>query len=348
MTANSKERPYKPSWVDGFTDWVETLPIRGWIFYAGTGLGLILIQVLFLWLDGGLAKAEVLLPIIIFNAFLTPFGLALMHLLDYQATAAINSMRPALVMTELEFDEFQYKLSNMPSRVALVVALVTLASLILSEQLQGVPIRFAALEQLPIFAVVFHVIDKAPALVFGVFVYHSIRQLRLVNTINSNYVRVSLYRPGPFQAFSRLTASTAVGLVVGVYGWMLINPELLANPMSLGAVGALTILAVAVFVWPLYGAHRLMQEEKERALHKIDLCFEAVFSEFNQRIHDDDYAATERLNGTITSLEIQHNRVSAIPTWPWRSETARVALTAIALPLLLMIIQFFILQALDG
>ena len=41
-TASSQERPYKPSWVDRFTDWVEQLPIPAWAFYVGLGLGLIL------------------------------------------------------------------------------------------------------------------------------------------------------------------------------------------------------------------------------------------------------------------------------------------------------------------
>jgi hypothetical protein len=347
LTANSKERPYKPSWIDRFTNWVEKLPIRGWVFYAGLGLALILCQMLFLWLDGGLTVAGVLLPVIIFNALVIPFVLALIHLLDDQAVTALNSIRPTLEMTELEFDKFQYMLSNMPSRMTLIAGLDTLVFLIVTERLWITPIRFAALEQLPVFAIVFHFMDKSPALLFGAFVYHTIRQLRLVNTINSNYVRISLFNLGPLQAFSKLTASTAVGLVASIYGWMLINPELLADPMSLGFTGLLTILAVAVFVWPLFGAHRLIETEKERALHEIDRRFEAVFSKFNQRIQDDDYAATETLNGTIASLEIQRSRISAIPTWPWRSETARFALGAIALPLILTILQFLAVLALD-
>ena len=345
MTESNEERPYKPSWVDRFTNWVEKLPIPGWVFYVGLGLGLILIQVLFLWLDGGLTVAEVLIPVIIFNALLFPFVPALIHLLDDQAVTALNSMRPTLEMTEPEFDEFQYKLSNMPSRAPLIAGLATLVFLILTERLWMAPLRFAALEQLPIFAIVFHIIDKSPALLFGAFVYHTIRQLRLVNTINSNYIRISLFNLAPLQAFSKLTASTAVGLVVGIYGWMLINPELLADPISLGFTVSFTILAVAVFVWPLWGVHRLMAMEKTRALREIDRCFEAVFSEFNQLVHDDEYAATETLNGTIASLEVQHRRISAIPTWPWRPETARFALGAIALPLILTILQFLAIQA---
>ena len=82
-------------------------------------------------------------------------------------------------------------------------------------------------------------------------------------------------------------------------------------------------------------------------LHEIDLFFESVFSEFNRRIQDDDYAATERLNGTIASLEIQRKRIAAIPTWPWRPETARFALGAIALPLILTILQLVVAQLLD-
>jgi hypothetical protein len=347
MTENHDERPYKPSWIDRFTDWVGKLPMREWVFYVGIGLGLILIQVLFLWLDGGLGVAEVLLPVIVFNALLIPFVLALIHLLDDQAVTALNSTKPALEMTEPEFGEFLYKLSNMPSRAPLIVGLAILVFLILTERLGIAPLRFAALEQLPIFAVVFHIIDKSPAFVFGAFFYHTVRQLGLVNTINSNYIRLSLFNLGPLQAFSKLTATTAVGLVVGFLGWMLINPDLLADPLSLAFAGSYTILAVAIFVWPLWGVHRLMEMEKARALHEIDLRFETVFASFNQLVYDDDYAATERLNGTIASLEIQYRRISAIPTWPWRPELARIALTAIALPLILMILQFFVLQALD-
>jgi hypothetical protein len=346
-TANRKERPYKPSWIDRFTDWVEKLPVQAWVFYAGLGLALILIQVLFLWADGGL-QAEELLPIIIYNALLTPFALALIHLLDHQSVTALTVMRPTLEMAEPEFDEFQYRLSNMPSPAPLLAGLTLLVIVILMEQLSTVPIRYAALEQLPVFAIVFHIVDKSSAFLLGVLIYHTVRQLRLINVINSNHTRIGLFNLGPLQAFSKLTASTAVGLVIGAYGWMLINPDLLEDPASLASVGLFTVLAMAVFVWPLFGTHRLMEMEKARMLHEIDLQFEAAFSKLNQRLRDDDYSAIERLNGAISSLEIQHRRIAAIPTWPWRPGTARFVLTAIALPLIMTIVQLFVRQALDG
>jgi hypothetical protein len=346
MTPNSEKGVYKPSWIDRFGKRVEGLPVRPWIFYAGFGIALILVQLLFLWLDSGL-QAEELLPIIVFNGLAIPFLLALIHLLDNLALTSLSSMRPVLDMTGPEFDDYAFRLSNMPFLAPLLAGVAVTALTILSPLVSTAPIRYAALEQLPVFGVVFHLVDKGSAFIVGVFLYHTIRQLRLVNAINARHIRVNLFHLRPLQAFSRLTALTAFGFLVFVYLWMIINPELLADPLLFGYVVAFTLAAVLVFVWPLWGAHKLIQTEKEKALHEIDRHFETVFSSFNQSIHEADYAATERLVGTVSSLDIQRKRISDIDTWPWSSDTARIALTAIALPLILMIIQFFVLQALD-
>jgi hypothetical protein len=336
--------PFTPSWIDRFNDWVERLPIRNWIFHVVFGIVLVLIQLLFLWLDRGL-QAEEIVPIVIFNAFAVPYLLALLHLLDEQAATSLDAMRPRLNLSETEYGQYEYRLSNMPFLAPLIAGLIVTLITVLAPLVATEPVRYAPLEQLPVFAVVFHIIDKSSAFLMGVFIYHTLRQLRLVDGINSNHIRVNLFDLRPLRAFSRLTASTAVGLLVFVYAWMLINPELLADPLLFGMIMALTILAITIFVWPLYGVHRLMEAEKEKALHDIDLRLEAAFSKFNERFQEDDFPAIEPLNATISSLEIQHARISGIPTWPWRSESARLVLTAVALPLILMIIQFFLLQA---
>jgi hypothetical protein len=370
-TENKNQRPYNPSWIDRFTDWVETLPIQAWLFYTSCGFVLILIQLFFLWLDGGLGSGgplEILLPIIIFNALLTPLAVGMIHLLDKQAVTALNTMRPTLDLTGPEISEFQYRISTMPFARPMIIGLALLVSLLITEELTMVPARFAALDGLPIFTVVFQIADKVPAIFFGVFFYHTYRQLRLVNTINMQHTQVSLFNLGPLRAFSTLTATTAVGLIIGVYGWMLINPDLLSNQFSLGAVVVLTTLAVFIFIWPQYGIHRRMQMEKEKALHEIEQRFEAVYAKFNQRfsgivdaegnvnadaefdvedLTDDDFAHIQRLNGIIASLEVQHKSIRIIPTWPWRPDTARYVLTAIALPLILWTLQFFIAGLLD-
>jgi len=344
--SEAEERPYKPSWIDLFIQWVEKLPINIWLFNLLLGALLILVHAVFLWIDDGLFTEE-MFPIIIFNSLAIPYLFVLIYLLDKQAVSGLKAMRPALDLSQEEYLEYEYKLCTMPFLAPLLAGTVITLMTILLPSITVAPARYAVLEQLPTFNVVFHILDKSSAFLFGVLVYHTIRQLRLVNAININHVNINLFELVPVQAFSRLTGSTAIGLLVFVYPWMIINPELLFDPILFANVVVYTLVAIFVFVFPLWGVHRIIDQEKRRVLQEINLRFEAVLSEFNQFIDAGDLVASEALNGTINSLEIQTRRISAIPTWPWRSETARLILTAIALPVVLMVLQYFIFQALE-
>lgn len=337
---------YNPSWFDRFNNWINNLPVSVWTFHLSLGVGLVIIQLLFLWLDRGLYAGE-LLPVIIFNGLAVPLLLVLINLYDNQAVNALSILKPVLETSEEEFKHYEYKLANMPILPPLVAGSILTVFTILTPLVTIDPVRYAALEELPVFRIVYHIIDKGSAFLFGVVIYHTIRQLRLVNLINSCYIRINLFQLRPLQAFSSLTASTSLGLVIFVYAWMLINPDLLTDPVLFGFALIITILVVIVFAWPLWGVHKLIENEKQKTLHDLDHQTEDVFEKFNQYLHDGDLVAAEKLTGTISSLEIQHKRISTIPTWPWSSETARLALTAIALPLILMILQYFIFQVLD-
>lgn len=341
----SVTRPYKASWLNRLTDWVEKLQFWKWFFYAAIGLVLILIQMLFLWLDDGLQFTD-LYPAIIFNAVIIPYLAALMHLLDNQAVTALNSMKHLLTITKPDFDILVYKLSTMPLRIPLTVGLLMVVLLITTESMGLEPDRYVALDNLPVFTILYQIIDKVSAFLVGIFIYHTVRQLQLVNTVFSNHTSINLYELKPLYAFSNLTASTAVGLVACVYSWMLLNPELMTNPVGLGGSVFFTILAVIVFVLPLVGAHRLLETEKETMLHELDLKFEALFTKFNHLFTENNHLEIAQLNGTIASLEIQYNKISAISTWPWRSGTIRSVFTALTIPLVLMIIQRLVEQAL--
>lgn len=343
-TTKGKLIPYQPSLIDRFYDWLDKLPLRAWVFYFLSGLVLIVVQILFLWLEGGL-KDVVLLPVIIFNSLAVPLLLAMMQFFDQQAVAALCSMKSVLETANPEFDRYAYDIANMPAYKPLAAGSITLVLTIIMEQAWIEPIRYAVLDELPAFSIVFNSIDKSSAFLYGVFFYHTVRQLRLVSDINTNHTRVNLFNLGPLQSFSRLTAATAIGLVIGVYAWMLINPDLLSDPLSLGITVVITFLAVWVFIGPLYGVHRRMVAEKEKVLHEINLQYEALFTKFNRGLQDNEYEAIEPLNMTIASLDIQHKRISAIPTWPWKPETAQFALTAIATPLFLAVLQFVLNQA---
>ncbi|MFN2199526.1 MAG: hypothetical protein ACK2UW_25625 [Anaerolineales bacterium] len=340
-SAHSSLPPYPPSWIDRLNRWAGQFGPRPWVFYALFAAGLVLIQLLALWLEGSLDAVE-LLPVIVFNSAFTPFLLGLIALLDRQALAVLRTMRPVLDTSASEYDRIAYQLTHMPVFRPLLAGLAVLVLVILMELLWRMPLRYAPLANLAVFNVVFQITDKSSAFLFGVFIYHTLRQLRQVNAVHARHLRINLFHLAPVRGFSRLTAATAIGLLVGVYAWMLINPELLLDPVILGVVALITVLAVLVFVWPLYGLHRRLASEKEGALQAVDQRFESALALFNTGFDQQDFAALERLNATIASLEILHRRVKAIPTWPWEPETARFVLTTIAFPLFLAVIRFVI------
>jgi hypothetical protein len=228
----------------------------------------------------------------------------------------------------------------------MIIALGLVVFLVLTEQAGIVPARYAALGDLPVFAVVYHIIDKGVAAAFGPFLYHSIAQLLWVHVLHSRHVRINLLDLKPLYAPSTLTAATAAGLIVPVYGWMFINPELLASGLSLGSMVLFTVLGLVAFVGPLYGAHRLIAAEKERVLEDIAGQFQTLFARLNQRVHDGNLSGIEGLNGAIASLEIQHRKIRAIPTWPWKAETARSLLGTLGLPPVLGAVQALVQRVL--
>lgn len=344
-TSKNNARQRMVGVLDRFTNWNEEPKMRVWIRYAGIALVLILIQLLFLWVEDGL-QARSLLPVILFNGLFTSFLLALISLLDAQSVVALHTMKPELAMTEKEFNRYAYQLTHMKPLRVLAAGLTVFILVVLMERLWVTPIRYGPLEQFTVFIIVFQVIDKSSAFLFGVFLYHTIRQLLLVNALLSKHVRINLFQYTPLQAFSKLTASTAVGLVAGVYGWMVINPDLVSDPAIIGFAAVTTLLTVSVFVLPLYGTHRRMKAAKEQVLQALDLRFESVFSKFNHHFEAGEFDEMDNLNGMISSLEIQYRKVKEVPTWPWRIESAQFVLTAIALPLFLAIIQVLFEQVL--
>ncbi|HXF63802.1 MAG TPA: hypothetical protein VNK95_19420 [Caldilineaceae bacterium] len=98
----------------------------------------------------------------------------------------------------------------------------------------------------------------------------------------------------------------------------------------------------STFIWPLYGMHRRLVEDKGLALREVHQAIEATFQRLQGSLGVVDLAATDTLAKQIESLLRQEEYVSRLPTWPWPPGTlARLASVAL-LPLLLLIAQILI------
>ena len=97
---------------------------------------------------------------------------------------------------------------------------------------------------------------------------------------------------------------------------------------------------MAVFAWPLWGVHRLLVEEKARLLTDCARRMKAAVAELRRRIDSGRIEAMDDLHKTMASLEIEHATLTRIPTWPWQPGTLRGLLAAVALPVVVWLIQF--------
>ena len=273
--------------------------------------------------------------------------LALPPFLDNRADTGLKTIRPALETTEEQYGQLRYQLTTLPARPTLLASLTMAIFILLLGATRGRDSSIEALATWPISANLFYVLYLIGWWNFGAFLYHTIHQLRVINRIYTRHTRINVFRMRPLYAFSGVTALTAVSLAVPTYGWTALNPDNLSDPIAIGLAFLITVLALAAFVWPLLGIHRLLVEEKERLLAEISLRSETAMVELLRRIDEGKLEGMGDLSEAIASLETEQNALKRIPTWPWQPETVRSLITALLLPLALWTVQY-ILQRLLG
>jgi hypothetical protein len=338
--------PYPPSWLDTLTAWVARLPGGVWLYYLCVAAFLFLAQTAILWAEGALPVGAVL-PTHAFVAVVIPFVLALLYYLDRRADRVLVALKPLLTASEAETLRLRYELTTLPAWPTLVASLAGAAFVIATGQLLGMPQSYQELADKPVSSALMYAMYVAVWWVFGAFLYHTVRQARVIDRIYTEHTQISLFRMKPLYGFSGVTAITAVSLAATIYGWYFLNPSMLTDPIALAIGFVITLTAVMTFAWPLLGVHRLLGEEKDRRLGETALRIEATISALHRRVDNDSLEGMQDMHETIASLEIEQKLLEKIPTWPWQPETVQLLITALALPLGLWLLQY-ILQLLIG
>ena len=346
VKAETEPQPYAPSWLDRFNAWLAGLPGPIWAYYLGLWLLLVLLQIAPLWGEGAY-PAGTFPPNHTAIAGLIPLLLALALLLDNRAGAALATLRPAMEAGDEEYQRLHYQLTTLPALPTFLVSSAGVAAIVSLNLMLGSFGDFGGLGDFAISRTLIYLMYVGAWWVVAAFLYHTVHQLGAINHIYTHHTRVNLFKMRPLYGLSGVTARTGVSLTAITYGWMVINPELWGEPISMAIVLPITVLAFAAFVWPLLGIHRLLEEEKGRLLDECAVRIESAIAELHRRVDSAELEGMDDLNKTISSLEIEQNLLEGIPTWPWRPETVRLLITALALPLGLWFIQY-LLQRLMG
>ena len=332
---------YRPSWADRLIDWVGRRPLPSWVLYLAFGAGLTLTAWLVLWASG-----TVTVPFLRYYA-LSGLGqaylLGLIHYLDRSAEAALAQFRPVITADEAGYAKLRYQLTAMPARPALMAfsmgAAYAIGSLLLNV-MAGYDLRRAAVPPAVIGLLVGH-----SALATGLaalVAYHTIHQLRMVSQIYTTHTRINLFQVGPLYALSNLAARTAIGISVPTYLWFWLN---FASPSGLSpsdiflAIFFSTIIVVT-FIWPLLGAHQLLDREKQRlrdeVARRIEQTMAALHAHIDSGQPDDTRGA---LKNTLDALVIEQGVIQKLRTWPWQTEAISSVAAAFLVPMIVWVIQ---------
>jgi hypothetical protein len=269
--------------------------------------------------------------------------LGLIHHLDHAAQAALARFRPVLTVDEAGYERLRYELTTMPARPALVAFGLGVAyafgSLLVSATVGFEPSRKASPPLVIALLVVHSMLASGLA---ALLAYHTIHQLRTVSRIYTEHTRINLFQVGPLYALSNLAARTAIGISVPTYFWFWLNfasPSGLSLSDILLAVFFSTIIVVT-FIWPLLGAHRLLEREKQRLQDEVARRIETTMAAFHNHIdtgQPDD--ARGALKNTLDGLVIEQGVIQRLRTWPWQTQTISGVGAALLLPMTIWIIQ---------
>src|SRR5215218_105161 len=240
----------RPRFIDRLLAFVDRLPGPAAVAYFVMGTVLAVIAHVAFWASAtfpvGTMSANVLVP-----AFAIAWFGWLLSTLNRVARETFDEFRPALDDAASE-EGYRRTLTSIRDRDAILAGLATLAVLgvvyygFVRQSVVTLPIEIESeYVSAPLWG--------AMGFVLGIVVLHTIVQLRLVSHLSEVAANVDIFRPSPINAFSRLTAVSAIGLIAFVVAYMLYTPE---QPIAY-VIEEIALLAVAVasFVLPLRVMH---------------------------------------------------------------------------------------------
>lgn len=323
------------SWLEGFTDLVDRLPVPRWVVYGGlwiawiafgTGVGL----------AGGWLQFPSVDLMLAVGAGFPAFVLWAKQALDDVAVRALGTVRPLLDLDDPTVGAVATDLRRTPpdwAAVALVVGgLAGLGSILGSPSSWGLDEHGPAAE----WAVGITMSVVASIVVFT-FLAHVVHQLRLVDGLHRRHVRVDLFRLQPLYAFATLTARTGVTLLgtaaVGFAVVSQVTPNIRLSAADLSSAVVLVGVSIACFVAPLLSLHDRIVAEKDRRLEEANETLAQTLGELRHRVAAGQLDDAAKLNDAVAAANASVLVVGRISTWPWRPETLRAFAGAVLLPI---------------
>lgn len=338
--------PYPPSLIDRLMRFFQRLPIPYWLAYLLLFILISSLNHVLAWVDGWLPAFTFTRILLVFP--LWQWGtLAVITYLNLTSEATLSGFRPLLDSDEDALNKLKYEFTHMPIRGVVLSSIVWIIIYLLLTYVgyDAVYVRLGFGNSFKVFIFLEGLIGFSTG---SAIYYHSLRQLSLVNRTVKMVKRFNLFHLDPVYAFSRLTSRTGISWMFMLGLTLLVFPLDLANTLMLAVLGSQVVLALAAFVLPLRFVNYHLVSEKRRLLAEHHQRVESTLARLHQSLDQNDLSEIERLNDAIAGLNAEREILVKIPTWPWNTGTLTGFLSAIVLPIILLLLQIVIQKWLGG
>jgi hypothetical protein len=342
----TEPRPYPPSFLDRFMDFVQRQRVPYWLTYLCCLMLEVALLHILVWLDGWM-------PTFTFNPILAVFPIWLwipmiiMTYVDSVSLSALSSFRPLLELDEEQYNFLKYELTTMPSRGVFFSGLFWGITYLFLTYL-GYQVFYVAYGLGPFLTGVTIVTGLITYLTGSALYYHSLRHLSLVNRVVRMAKKFNLFRLDPVYAFSRVTSLIGISWMLMLTLTLLTLPVRLATGLGVAIMAVQILLAIAAFVLPLWIVHRRLESEKLKLVAEHNLRVESTIKLLHETLDNQKLENSSQFSDAMASLKAEREVLDAIPTWPWRTGTLTGFLSAIVLPIIIFLIQFAVEKWLSG
>lgn len=341
---NERDPVYRPSWVDRLTTWIDRQRFPAWVFYLVVYLYLALILHLVEWLNGttswGAPSA-----IAFYNALWFPWVLGIIHYLDHVAMDGMQRFEPLLRDKPAVIEELRYRMTTLPATATLLLYL-TVAAIIAVAGIVNPSSVVLVMPEGPVHPLALGLAAFHSAVSYAtapVLLVHAVRQLKLVSEAYAMVPEVNIFERRRLYAFSGLSMRTALlfqAMVwVTYFGGFLYEASSGEKAINLVLSIAFLPASFAIVLLPLMGIHRRLQDEKQATLEANGQRVASVRQKLYEAIEQDDLTRMKGFDEALASLNRLHEQIKAVPTWPWATGAFRNFVSAISVPLVILIAQ---------
>jgi hypothetical protein len=329
------------SWMDSLFRRIEKLPIRPWLTYLLMYVGFVILFQLIAWLDSLRTLGQFSITTF-FNSVWVPAGLAGLHYLNSEARKVLDDLRPMLDCSDEAFRKMYWQMSTIPQPI--VLSIQALVGIVLIAVARSDPGRLSPELRSSTgtlwFAVAFMTLGFSNVFIYF---YQTLRRLGLVNRIYAMVKDINIFTQQPLYSLS------GFNIKVGFIWILFINLNIVSFLLQTGPQATTyplifveILLVIFVFLLPVLGIHSRILGAKETLLSENGNQLRAINIELNKSLDKRKHEEIVAFEKGIAALVSMRSEIGNSPTWPWDPGTFRNFLSAVFLPILLFIIQQFL------